>query len=35
MSALNGKSILATIEKICSFGTRWMGGRAQNKPGST
>ena len=27
MSALNGKSILATIEKICSFGTRWMGGK--------
>ena len=27
MSALDGKSILATIEKICSFGTRWMGGK--------
>ena len=27
MSALNGRSILATIEKICSFGTRWMGGK--------
>jgi Peptidase family M28 len=26
MSALDGKSVLATIETICSFGTRWMGG---------
>lgn len=26
MSALDGNTILATIEKICSFGTRWMGG---------
>ena len=27
MSALDGTSILATIETICSFGTRWMGGK--------
>jgi hypothetical protein len=27
MSSLDGKSILTTIEKICAFGTRWMGGK--------
>jgi hypothetical protein len=27
MSALDGKAILTSIEKICSFGTRWMGGK--------
>jgi len=27
MDSLDGKSILATIENICAFGTRWMGGK--------
>ncbi len=31
MSALDGSSILSTIEKICSFGTRWMGGDGADK----
>ncbi|MBP1725633.1 MAG: hypothetical protein H6Q51_931, partial [Deltaproteobacteria bacterium] len=25
MNAISGTSILATIEEICAFGTRWMG----------
>jgi Iap family predicted aminopeptidase len=31
MSALDGKTILSTIERICSFGTRWMGGEGAEK----
>jgi hypothetical protein len=31
MSALEGTSILGTIEKICAFGTRWMGGPGAEK----
>jgi hypothetical protein len=31
MGAMDGKSILSTIEEICSFGTRWMGGEGAEK----
>ncbi|HYA02435.1 MAG TPA: M28 family peptidase [Syntrophobacteria bacterium] len=31
MNELSGTSILATIEEICSFGTRWMGGEGAEK----
>ena len=31
MNELSGASILATIEEICSFGTRWMGGEGAGK----
>jgi Zn-dependent M28 family amino/carboxypeptidase len=31
MNALSGTSILATIEEICAFGTRWMGSEGNAK----
>ena len=31
MNALSGTSILATIEEICAFGTRWMGSEGNQK----
>jgi hypothetical protein len=31
MNALSGRSILATIEEICAFGTRWMGSEGNDK----
>lgn len=31
MNALSGTSILATIEEICAFGTRWMGSEGNEK----
>jgi len=31
MNALSGTSILATIEEICAFGTRWMGSEGNDK----
>jgi Zn-dependent M28 family amino/carboxypeptidase len=31
MNALSGMSILATIEEICTFGTRWMGSEGNEK----
>jgi Zn-dependent M28 family amino/carboxypeptidase len=31
MKALSGTSILATIEEICAFGTRWMGSEGNDK----